>query len=118
LKQKIVAQSSTEAELIALHEGARSTVWITSLLNKLGANLTVPVIFQDNQATIRLAAIGGPASNATELIPMKYYTFKDYTDSKLLKIQYRSTKDMLGDILTKPIVGVQFEKLRKELLNA
>ena len=50
-------------------------------------------------------------------ILMKYFTVKEYTDAGLLRIQYRSTKDMLGDILTKPLIGEQFVKLRKQLLN-
>ena len=46
LKQKITAQSSTEAELIALHEGARSTVWISSLMKQLGANFPTPLFIR------------------------------------------------------------------------
>ena len=117
LKQKITAQSSTEAELIALHEGARSTVWISSLMKQLGANFPTPIVYQDNEATIRLATIGGPASSATKHIRMKYFTVKDYTDAGSLTIEHKGTKDMVGDILTKPIIGEQFVKLRKKLLN-
>ena len=90
---------------------------MTSLLNKLGANLSIPIVYQDNEATIRLASIGGSGSTATKHILMKYFTVKEYTDAGLLRIQYRSTKDMLGDILTNPLIGEQFVKLRKQLLN-
>jgi hypothetical protein len=117
VKQKTIAQSSTESELIALHEGAKSTVWMTSLIRKLGAQLECPVIYQDNEATIRLAAIGGPASNATKHIKMKFFTIKEYTDNGLLTVHYKPTEDMVGDILTKPLVGAQFLKFRGQLLN-
>jgi hypothetical protein len=44
LKQKTTAQSSAEAELIALHEGARATVWMTSLFKQMGARLSCPIL--------------------------------------------------------------------------
>jgi hypothetical protein len=116
-KQKIVSQSSTEAELIALHEGARTTVWLTSLINKMGAKLERPVVYQDNEATIRLAALGAAASTATKHIMMRYFSVKEYVDEGLMSIEHRRTEDMLGDILTKPLAGAQFEKLRGMLLN-
>ena len=117
LKQKIIAQSTTEAELIALHEGAKSTVWMASLISQLGAVFSTPIIFQDNEATIRLAAIGGPGSTATKHIQMRFFTVKEYVDAGLLKIEHRRTDKMIADILTKPIIGPHFEELRTMLLN-
>jgi hypothetical protein len=116
-KQKLVGQSSTEAELIALHEGARTTVWMCSLFKQLGAKLDTPTVYQDNEATIRLAKLGGPASNSTKHIQMRFFTVSEYIRDKLLTVVHRRTEDMVGDILTKPLCGPLFLKLRALLLN-
>ena len=36
---------------------------------------------------------------------------------KEIEIEYKSTKEMLADVLTKPLQGMQFRTLRNLLLN-
>lgn len=42
---------------------------------------------------------------------------KDYIQDNQLKVKYVSTDDMVADILTKPLQGQRFEKLRDKLLG-
>ena len=54
-KQKLVSDSSTMAELIALHDGLHHVIWMRNLLRELGADPPPAVIYQDNMSTITLA---------------------------------------------------------------
>ena len=57
LKQKTVANSSCEAELIALHEGVQYLIWILSVYHELGYDMNETVkIGQDNKATIMISS--------------------------------------------------------------
>ena len=55
-KQTTTAQSSTEAELLALTEGVKEAKWMKALLTELGFSqpLATP-IFEDNQSVIAIA---------------------------------------------------------------
>ena len=53
-KQKTVATSSTEAELLALTITAKEYLWWTRLFQNLNLEIESPVIFCDNQQTLRL----------------------------------------------------------------
>ena len=55
-KQSIVAQSTVEAEYIALSEAAKQVTWIINMLEEIGPPLHLPVtVMEDNQGTIQLA---------------------------------------------------------------
>lgn len=43
---------------------------------------------------------------------------KDYIEEDQMKVIYVQTKDMVADVLTKPLQGQQFIKLRNKLLGA
>ena len=47
---------------------------------------------------------------------IRYFFVKDIVDVGELKIEYLPTEGMVADILTKPLQGALFKKLRKGLL--
>ena len=52
-------------------------------------------------------------------LPGKYdFIFKDRVDKGDVKIEYKPTCEMVADILTKPLQGSLFVKLRNEFLNS
>lgn len=86
-KQKLVSKSSTEAELIAVSDSSSQIIWTRDFLANQGYNTGPANIYQDNQSTIKLVEKG------------------------------KSTDHMIADILTKPLQGTLFIKLRNLLLN-
>ena len=60
---------------------------------------------------------GVPTSDRTRHIAIRFFFIKDRVDAGEVDITYVPTKDMQADILTKPLQGELFLKLRKELLN-
>lgn len=56
-RQKTVALSTTEAECMAMCEGAKEAIWLQQLLADVGNNQKQPIILNfDNQGAIRLIA--------------------------------------------------------------
>ena len=116
-KQKLVSKSSTEAELIGLSDSFSQAIWTREFLIEQGYDISPATVFQDNKSTIVMAEKGRSTSERTRHIHIRFYFIKDRIDNKELKIEYLPTKLMIADILTKPLQGELFQKLRKELLN-
>ena len=75
------------------------------------------VVYQDNMSTISLVKNGKSNSYKTRHIAIRFFFVSDRVASKEIKIEYMPTGEMLADILTKPLQGAIFIKLRDRLLN-
>lgn len=59
---------------------------------------------------------GGKQGNSKH-IHVRYFFVKQHIDCDDLKIEHLPTDDMTADLLTKPLVGHEFYKLRAQLMN-
>ena len=75
------------------------------------------MIKEDNQSAIQLVNNGKSNSSRTRHIAVRYYFISDRIKSGEIVVQYLETSEMIADILTKPMVGAQFIRLRTLLLN-
>jgi hypothetical protein len=116
-KQKLVARSSTEAELIGLSDAVQHVLWTRNFLLSQGISLKEAEVAQDNKSTIVLAERGYSTSNRTRHVAIRYFFVKDRIESKEIKVSYVRTEDMLADFFTKPLQGALFRRLRNEILN-
>jgi hypothetical protein len=74
-------------------------------------------VYQDNMSTISLVKAGKPTSDRSRHIHVRYFFIKDRVDNGEIKIEHLPTDEMAADILTKPLVGAKFKKLKAKLLN-
>lgn len=117
-KQRIVTKSSTESELVGLSDGLSQVMWIRSLMRDLGMLSDKPTtIWQDNQATIRIATNGPGQKGRTKHMDVRYFFIVERINAKEIILEWLPTGDMVADIFTKPLGGAQFVKLRGLLLN-
>jgi hypothetical protein len=117
-KQKIVTKSSTESELIALSDESSHLLWCRSFLESQGYKLPPSKVFEDNQSSISmLKTPGRVTSGRTKHIKVRYFYLREKIEEKEVDLQYMSTRDMIADILTKPLQGKSFKYLRNKLLN-
>ena len=117
-KQPIVAKSSTESELICMNTVADSGEWLRIFLDEMGLWNHQPVrMKQDNKSTIIIANQGTGTFKRTKHIRVRYFWVKDLIDQGLLTVDYVPTKEMVADILSKPLVGAQFKYLLAKLLG-
>ena len=74
-------------------------------------------MYQDNQSTMRLAENGRSNSDRTKHIKLRYFFVKQYLDNGEFELEYCPTESMVADILTKPLHGEIFKRLRAMLLG-
>ena len=117
VKQKINTKSSTEAELVGLSDGLSLVIWARNFLESQGYKMPSATVFQDNMSTIAMLKNGRPTSDRTRHVNIRFFFACDKEASGEINIEYKPTKEMLADILTKPLQGELFVQLRNELLN-
>ena len=115
--QRINSKSSTESELIGLSDSASQVIWTRNFLLSQGYSVKASTVYQDNTSCMSLVKNGKSNSERTRHIATRFYFVKDRVDSKEISLEYLQTHDMIADILTKPLQGELFFKLRKLLLN-
>ena len=116
-KQKLNSKSSTEAELIGLSDSLSQVLWIRDFLLEQGHALGPAAVKQDNQSTMIMANKGISTSERTRHIGIRYFWVRDRIESKEVSLEYLETENMVADILTKPLQGSHFRRMRGLLLN-
>ena len=110
--QKLNTKTSTESELVALSDNTSQVIWCRNFLTAQGYNLGPATIYQDNMSTISMVANGKSNSARTRHIAIRFFFIADRVKTGEVKIEYMKTGNMLADILTKPLQGQLFLKLR------
>jgi hypothetical protein len=116
-KQKLVAKSSTEAEMIALNQAAEEIIWMLDLLEELGFSNEPAVIEQDNMSCITLSYLGSGKTPRSKAISIRFFWVKQFLDDGRMILEYRPSEEILADGLTKPLPVERFIEFRDTLLN-
>jgi hypothetical protein len=115
--QKINTKSSTECELVTLSDAGGKTAYQFNFMESLEFDIKPAVIYQDNMSTMALAYNGRSNSDRTKHIKLRYFFIKQYLDSGEFVLTHCPTDLMIADILTKPLQGEKFAKLRDLLMG-
>jgi hypothetical protein len=104
-RQSVVAQSSTEAEYIAMSELAKEGSWIRYLLEGLkykGQDLESITLFGDNQGALSLAE-NPTFHRGSKHIAVRYHLVRQEVEEGRLQLAYIPTDHMPADGLTKAL---------------
>jgi hypothetical protein len=101
-KQKLTAQSTTDAEYYAFEIGCMRLTEISHLLNELGIP-TIPHVFSDSQSLI--ASIKNRIYRGTTVVHIatKYYLTADMARDGEIDLRYIPTTEILANCFTKPL---------------
>jgi hypothetical protein len=102
---------------VAVSDGLSEVIWARNFLLNQGVLLGPAVVYQDNKSTMALIAKGRSTSSRTKHINIRYFFVKDRIEAGEIVIKYAPTEEMLADLLTKPLQGELFRRLRRSLLN-
>jgi hypothetical protein len=118
-KQKGVAPSSTDGELVGLSDKADNLLVIESKLNFFGVKVSRPMtILQDNTSTITMSYMGRPSAHARRrYIDIRYFWLKQYLDNKTFELVYCASELMLADPLASIRGGQEFARFVRRLLT-
>ena len=112
-----MTKSSTESELVGMSDQVPQAIWSRNFLLAQGHAIGPVKIYQDNMSTIALAEKGRSTSSRTRHVAIRYFFVKDKVDQGEVEIEYLRTEDMRADMLTKPLQGELFRKMRAELMG-
>jgi hypothetical protein len=116
-KQKTVGKSSTGSEIIAIDEAVCEAIHLMNLLNACGFVCDKCILYEDNQSAIQIINGGIETMQKTKYMRVRIAHVKESIEDANVKIRYCPTDEMIVDILTKPISGRQFKKLRDKMLG-
>ena len=104
-KQETVARSTTEAEYMAMSDGAQEAVWLRRLLVELGVMKEEPVqLLVDNESAIALAH--NPVLHGrSKHIDVHWHFVREAVSGGVVVVQSVKSKDQLADFLTKAVRG-------------
>jgi len=114
-KQSTTAQSSSDAEAIAMNFASKEVVWIRGLLSELGEDIKLPTkMFGDNQAAIMLSK--NPVFHKrTKHIMVKISYMQEQVKESVIIWLYISTLLNIADMFTKALGRVRFLEARNRL---
>ena len=119
-KQKHVAQSTAEAELIAQAEGLKYVLWIRNMLAAITNKEVEPsvIFYQDNMAAIQMAITGTGKFKNTKHIEHRMFLITNHLDSDHIEMKFCPTERMIPDLLTKTTFsGPKIASLTASILN-
>jgi hypothetical protein len=107
-KQPVVAQSTTEAEFVAINRCAKQLRWLTNLVLNLHIKIKAPIMKNDNSGAVIISREAQLNEN-TKHIEVRFQYVLELVSKNQLKIQQVSTHDMIADGLTKPLGYIKLE---------
>ncbi|CAA6674155.1 unnamed protein product [Spirodela intermedia] len=108
MKQKVVAQSSCEAEYIAAANTTCQGVWLARVLAEVhGSAPSVPMLKVDNKSAIALIK-NSVLHGHSKHIEVKYHLVRESAEKGQINVEFIKSEEQLGDVLTKPLGKVKF----------
>ncbi|ODM15554.1 hypothetical protein SI65_09157 [Aspergillus cristatus] len=117
-KQSVTAQSSTEAEYMAVSEAAKQAIWTRHFLYAIGKGSIYrdapTTIYEDNQGAIKIA--DNPINHLkTKHIAVRYHAIRDHIGNGEIRLEHLPTDKMIADGLTKAMNHVSQGQLVRDL---
>ena len=115
--QHIVTKSTCESELVTLSDSASLGMYLKNFMHEAGMGDSPGIFREDNMSTIKMTKNGRSNSDRTKHINIRYFFVKQFLDSGDFTLEHCPTENQIADILTKPLQGELFERLRDLLLG-
>jgi hypothetical protein len=116
--QRINTTSSTEAEVVGVHENMPSILWMRYFLEAQGYPLKLTKVHQDNLSGKQLETNKrASSSKRTRHMNIRYFFVADVQKRQHITIDYCPTDEMIGDFFTKPVGGSKFRRFRNIIMN-
>ena len=103
--------------MVALSDYASQAIWLRNFILAQGYDVGPVVLHQDNMSCMALIKRGGPASERSRHIDIRYFWVKEKVDGKDAVVRHLPTDKMYVNVMTKPVQGQQFIRERNALTN-
>ena len=117
-KQKSIALSTCEAEIIALSEAAKDVVYLRKLVNGLGSGEPGPTQLSTDSKSARDVSYNPEHHDRMKHVERRHFYVRDMVEKFELEVPYVSTHENPADFLTKPMPNSKrFNELRRIIMN-
>ena len=110
--QKTIAQSTTEAELMALHAASQEGTYLLNLLRELGVDINNFKLFSDAMSALSLSS-QAMFSSRTKHIATKLYLLRESVENGDVVVNYIPTGLQVSNLMTKNLPKPMFIRLRE-----
>jgi hypothetical protein len=118
LKQKVNSRSSTESEIVGVDDEIHKVVWAKRFVEHQGFKVKLNIVYQDNTSSMKLEQNGKASSGKrTRHFDIKIFYVTDLVSRDEVQVKYCPTDEMIGDYMTKPLVGAKFKRFRDLIMN-
>ena len=117
-KQKSVALSSCESEIMAASEAAKEAVALNRLFTELGLKNADDSVELgcDNKAAINLS-YNPEHHERVKHVERRHFFIRECVENGQLTVPYVNTVDNLADFFTKPLQGDNYFSMRDAIMN-
>ncbi|KAH8288013.1 hypothetical protein KR018_001471 [Drosophila ironensis] len=100
-KQPVVAQSSTEAEYIALSTAAKEATYLRKLLQEIGWSTQKPTTIYCDNVSAQQIALNPVHHKRTKHIDVKFHFVREKVKNNEINLEFVSSEENVADVLTK-----------------
>ena len=109
--QKLTAQSTVHAELIAMATAAREAIYLQGVISELGFPCGAIPLHSDSNGALSTAG-NSSFRGRSKFLATRFYLLRQSVDKGDIVVKFVKGEDQLSDILTKHLPKAQFIKLR------
>lgn len=102
-KQPTVSLSSTEAEYKAMLDSCKEAIWLGNVLSELCPRTRQPIPLHVYNKGAEALSRNPEHHTRTKHIDARYHFIREFVGLGKVKVKHVSTKDMIADMLTKPL---------------
>jgi hypothetical protein len=118
VKQKLVATSSTHAEIRALYDLVINLIFMINLFNEIERPVNLPVtIFEDNQPAIDLVTSTTGKVGKSKHYLMIINFLREQVEQGLIQLKKIATDKNISNVLTKIINAPEFHKSFRDIMG-
>ena len=116
-KQKSIALSSCEAEIIALSEATKDVVYLRRLVAGLGEPEPGPSSLSSDSQSARDISYNPEHHDRMKHVERRHYFVRDMVESLKIEVPFVRTVDNVSDFFTKAFDSKKFHSMRRVIMN-
>jgi hypothetical protein len=116
-KQKSVALSSCEAEIVAASQATQDVVYMRRLLSELGVDVPEPTPLAVDNKAARDLAYNPEHHERTKHVERRHFYVREAVEDLLITVPFVATHDNLADFFTKHLAPKHFFAMRDIIMN-
>ena len=117
-KQKSVALSSCEAEIVAASEAAKEAAYLRNFFDELGENASArPLQLSVDNNAARNLAYNPELHERTKHIDRRHFYIRELVEEGRIVVPFVRSADNLADFFTKSLPAAQFVALRDRIMG-